>query len=183
MQYRNSQGQVRLETNTTATLSQRRNHPTKQQESQLATENYQEETIQQNINTIPEYDLKKIDNLIASLEKLSVSHQEPELPKSPTLKTAQLNLKTAMNGEQQQIFQGQAKQLVNTAKNGITNSMIIFKLQLFTDASFNNLSNRGSQAGHIIFSTDDKSNTCPLYWNSSKIKRIARSTIVSFRRM
>ena len=104
MQYRNSQGQVRLETNTTATLSQRRNHPTKQQESQLATENYQEETIQQNINTIPEYDLKKIDNLIASLEKLSVSHQEPELSKSPTLKTAQLNLKAAMNGEQQQIF-------------------------------------------------------------------------------
>ena len=45
-----------------------------------------EETIQQNINTIPENSLKEIDNLSASLKKLSVSHQEPELPKPPTLK-------------------------------------------------------------------------------------------------
>ena len=37
------------------------------------------------------------------------------------------------------------------------------KLQLFTDASFNNIPNGGSQAGQIIFLTDDKSNTCPLY--------------------
>ena len=45
------------------------------------------------------------------------------------------------------------------------------KLQLFTDASFSNLPNGGSQAGQTIFLTDDKSNTCPLNWNSSKIKR------------
>ena len=51
------------------------------------------------------------------------------------------------------------------------------RLQIFTDASFNNLPNRGSQAGQIIFLTDDKSNTCPLYWNSSNIKRVVRSTI------
>ena len=53
------------------------------------------------------------------------------------------------------------------------------KLQLFTGASFNNLPNGGSQAGQIIFLTDDKSNTCPLYWNSSKIKRVVRSTIAA----
>ena len=53
------------------------------------------------------------------------------------------------------------------------------KLQLFTDAIFNNLPNGGSQAGQIIFLTDDKSNTCPLYWNSSKIKRVVRSTIAA----
>ena len=29
----------------------------------------------------------------------------------------------------------------------------------------------------MIFLTDDRSNTCPLYWNSSKIKRVVRSTI------
>ena len=46
----------------------------------------QEETIQQNIDAIPENSLKEIDILSASLEKLSVSHQEPELPKPPTLK-------------------------------------------------------------------------------------------------
>ena len=46
----------------------------------------QEETIQQNITTIPENGLQEIDNLSASLEKLSVSHQEPELPKPSSLK-------------------------------------------------------------------------------------------------
>ena len=51
------------------------------------------------------------------------------------------------------------------------------ELQLFTDASLNNLPNGGNQAGQIIFLTDDKNNTYPLYWNSSKIKRVARSTI------
>ena len=35
-------------------------------------ENHQEKNIQQNINTIPENSLKEIDNLSASLEKLSV---------------------------------------------------------------------------------------------------------------
>ena len=45
------------------------------------------------------------------------------------------------------------------------------KLQLFTDASFSNLPNGGSQAGQTIFLTGDKSNICPLNWNSSKIKR------------
>ena len=40
------------------------------------------------------------------------------------------------------------------------------KLQLFTDASFNNLPQGSSQAGQIVFLAD--SNTCQLYWNSSK---------------
>ena len=53
------------------------------------------------------------------------------------------------------------------------------ELQLYTDASFNNLPNGGNQAGQIIFLTDDKNNTCPLYWNSSKIKKLARSTIAA----
>ena len=51
------------------------------------------------------------------------------------------------------------------------------KLQLFTNASYNNLPNGGSQGGQIIFLTDDKNNTCPFYWNSSRIKRVVRSTI------
>ena len=53
------------------------------------------------------------------------------------------------------------------------------KIQLFTDASFNNLPNGESQPGQIFFLTDDKGNTCPLYWNSSKIKRVVRSTIAA----
>ena len=51
------------------------------------------------------------------------------------------------------------------------------KLQLFTDACYNNLPNGGSQGGQIIFLTDDKNNTCAFYWNSSRIKRVVRSTI------
>ena len=50
------------------------------------------------------------------------------------------------------------------------------KLQLLTDASFNNLPNAGSLAGLIIFLTDLQNRTCPLYWNSSKIKRVVCST-------
>ena len=53
------------------------------------------------------------------------------------------------------------------------------KIQLFTDASFNNLPNGGSSAGQVIFLTDDKTNTCPLYWNSSEIKRVVGSTIAA----
>ena len=37
------------------------------------------------------------------------------------------------------------------------------KLQLFTDASFNNLPNGGSQAGQITFLTDPKNRTSSLY--------------------
>ena len=49
-------------------------------------ENYQEETIQQNINAIPENGLIEIDNLSASLEKLRLLNQELQLSKPPTLK-------------------------------------------------------------------------------------------------
>ena len=52
-------------------------------------------------------------------------------------------------------------------------------LRLFIDASFNNLPNDGSQAGQIIFLTDSKNRTCPLYWNSSKVKRVVRLTIAA----
>ena len=44
------------------------------------------------------------------------------------------------------------------------------RLQLFTDASFNNLPNGGSQAGQIIFLSDSWNNCSPVYWNLSKIK-------------
>ena len=59
------------------------------------------------------------------------------------------------------------------------------QLKLFTDASFNNFPNRGSQGGQIIFIIEGNSNSCPLYWNSSKIKKSftlnysSRNTIIS----
>ena len=53
------------------------------------------------------------------------------------------------------------------------------KLKIFCDASFNNLPNGGSQGGQIILLADKKNNVCPIYWNSTKIKRVARSTITA----
>ena len=53
------------------------------------------------------------------------------------------------------------------------------RLQLFTDATFNNLPNGGSQAGQIIFLSDSRNNCCPVYWNSSKIKRVVRSRLAA----
>ena len=45
------------------------------------------------------------------------------------------------------------------------------KLQLFTDASFSNLPNASSQADQIIGLIDPSNNSCPIYWNSSKIEK------------
>lgn len=53
------------------------------------------------------------------------------------------------------------------------------QLKLFTDTSFNNLPNGGSQGRQIIFKTDGNNNLCPLYWNSSRIKRVVHLTIAA----
>ena len=53
------------------------------------------------------------------------------------------------------------------------------KLQLFTDASFNNLPNGGSQAGQILFLSDCKINCFPLHWNSSKLNWVVQSTLAA----
>ena len=66
-----------------------------------------------------------------------------------------------------------SKNAINFRQLNLSN----IKLQLFTYASFNNLRNGGSQAGQITFLTDDKSSTCPLYWNSFKIRRVVKLTI------
>ena len=53
------------------------------------------------------------------------------------------------------------------------------RLQLFMDASFNNLPSGSSEAGQIIFLSDSRNNCCPVYWNLSKIKRVVRSTLAA----
>ena len=58
----------------------------KNKSNNSAIENHQEETIQQNINRIPKNSLKEINNLSTLSEKLSLSSQESELLKPPTLK-------------------------------------------------------------------------------------------------
>ena len=53
------------------------------------------------------------------------------------------------------------------------------KLVLYTDVSFNNLLDSGSQGDHKIFLTNFHNKCCPLIWNSSKIKRVVCSTLAA----
>ena len=50
------------------------------------------------------------------------------------------------------------------------------KLELRTDTSFNNLSNRDSQAGQIISLKHLEYSCCYIYWNLTKIKKAVKST-------
>ena len=51
--------------------------------------------------------------------------------------------------------------------------------RLYCDASFNNLSDGGSQGGHIIFLCDVNENCTPISWTSARIKRVVRSTLAA----
>ena len=52
------------------------------------------------------------------------------------------------------------------------------KILVYSDASFQNLPNGGSQGGYIIllFDSASKKAVC-LYWSSRKVRRVARSTL------
>ena len=52
-------------------------------------------------------------------------------------------------------------------------------LKLYSDASFNNLPDGGSQGGYIIFLCDRFSKSVPLAWNSARLKRVKRSTLAA----
>ena len=52
-------------------------------------------------------------------------------------------------------------------------------LLTFTDASFNNLPNGGSQGGHIVLLCDDNGNCAAISWHSARIKRVVRSTLAA----
>ena len=50
-------------------------------------------------------------------------------------------------------------------------------LECFSDASFGNLSDCGSQGGFIVFLKDRSGKRCPLLWQSKKIRRVVKSTL------
>ena len=52
-------------------------------------------------------------------------------------------------------------------------------VKTYTDASFNNLPHGGSQGGQLVFITDKEHRSCPIAWNSSKIKLIVRSMLAA----
>ena len=50
------------------------------------------------------------------------------------------------------------------------------QLLLYSVASFNNLPDGGSQGGHTVFLCDKLSSSVPIAWNSTRLKRVNRST-------
>ena len=48
---------------------------------------------------------------------------------------------------------------------------------VFTDSSFNNLEDGGSQGGQIVFLKDKFNRVCPISWRSTRVRRVARSTL------
>ncbi|KAL2093504.1 hypothetical protein ACEWY4_010816 [Coilia grayii] len=51
------------------------------------------------------------------------------------------------------------------------------KLVLFSDASFGNLSDGGTQGGHLIVLMGENGKFSPLSWQSKRVKRVVRSTL------
>ena len=52
-------------------------------------------------------------------------------------------------------------------------------LKVYSDASFNNLPNGGSQGGYIIFLCDTEDNSAPIQWQSRRIRRVCKSTLAA----
>lgn len=51
------------------------------------------------------------------------------------------------------------------------------KIVVFSDASFGNLSDGGTQGGHLIVLMGEIGNFSPLSWQSKRVKRVVRSTL------
>ena len=50
---------------------------------------------------------------------------------------------------------------------------------VYSDASFKNLPDCGSQGGHIVLWRDSENRCAPIQWQSKKIKRIVKSTLAA----
>ena len=51
-------------------------------------------------------------------------------------------------------------------------------IQVYTDASYANLQDGGSQGGHVVFLSDG-TNSCPIAWQSKRVQRVVRSTLAA----
>ena len=52
-------------------------------------------------------------------------------------------------------------------------------ITVFADASFNNLPDGGGQGGYIIFLNDKYNSVIPLSWDSTRLRRVARSSLAA----
>ena len=53
------------------------------------------------------------------------------------------------------------------------------RIIVFSDASFGNVKNGGSQGGFIILIGDKSANVAPIYWASKRLKRVVKSTMAA----
>ena len=65
--------------------------------------------------------------------------------------------------------------VVMPALDDVTNLCI----ECYSDASFGNLPGGGSQGGYIIFISDGNGHSCPVAWQSKKIRRVVKSTLAA----
>ena len=52
-------------------------------------------------------------------------------------------------------------------------------LECYSDSSFANLPDGGSQGGYVIFLVDRNEHRCPIFWQSRKIRRVVKSTLAA----
>ena len=52
-------------------------------------------------------------------------------------------------------------------------------VECYSDASFGNLINGGSQGGYVIFISDTDGNRCPVSWQSKRVCRVVKSTLAA----
>ena len=52
-------------------------------------------------------------------------------------------------------------------------------IECYSDASFGNLKDGGSQGGYVIFISDTDGNRCPVSWQSKRVRRVVKSTLAA----
>ena len=53
------------------------------------------------------------------------------------------------------------------------------RIVVYSDASYKNLTNCGSQGAHIILVCDEEDHCAPIQWQSKKVKRVVKSTMAA----
>ena len=126
---------------------------------------------------IPQEGILAVQSLVGQLNWLSGISR-------PDISFDTCNISTKVNNMKVQdvIELNKVVKCVKNEKNQIlfpTLDPNTIKLVLYTDVSFNNLLDSGSQGDHKIFLTNFHNKCCPLIWNSSKIKRVVCSTLAA----
>jgi hypothetical protein len=52
-------------------------------------------------------------------------------------------------------------------------------IECYSDASFGNLDNGGSQGGYVVFIVDRCGRKCPVTWQSRRVRRVVKSTLAA----